>query len=50
VSVPVTWEELGPKLLPNKFTVLNLARRLGSLKKDPWAGIGKVRQKLPKRK
>jgi len=48
VSVPVTWDELGPKLGPNKFTLLNIGRRRGALKKDPWADIGKVKQKLPK--
>jgi bifunctional non-homologous end joining protein LigD len=48
LSVPATWDELGPKLAPNKFTVLNIGKRLGALKKDPWAGIGKVKQKLPK--
>jgi bifunctional non-homologous end joining protein LigD len=47
VSVPVDWDELGPKLTPDKFTVLNLGKRLSSAKKDPWAGIGKVKQKLP---
>ena len=47
VSTPVTWEELGPKLTPNKFTVLNIGRRLGALKRDPWADIAKVKQKLP---
>jgi bifunctional non-homologous end joining protein LigD len=47
VSTPVTWEELGPKLTPNKFTVLNIGRRLGALKRDPWADIGKVKQRLP---
>jgi bifunctional non-homologous end joining protein LigD len=47
VSTPVDWSELGPKLTPNKFTVLNIGRRLGALKKDPWADIGKVKQKLP---
>jgi bifunctional non-homologous end joining protein LigD len=47
VSVPVTWEELGPSLKPNKFTLLNIGRRLGALKKDPWADIGKVKQRLP---
>jgi bifunctional non-homologous end joining protein LigD len=47
LSVPVTWEELGPKLTPNKFTVLNIARRLAKLKKDPWADLAKVKQKLP---
>jgi bifunctional non-homologous end joining protein LigD len=48
VSMPVAWEELGPRLAPNKFTVLNIGKRLAQLKTDPWAGIGKVRQKLPK--
>jgi bifunctional non-homologous end joining protein LigD len=50
VSVPVDWDELGPKLGPNKFTVLNIGRRLSALKDDPWAGIAKVRQRLPKLK
>ena len=48
VSTPVDWDELGPGLKPNKFTVLNIARRLGALKDDPWAEIGKVKQALPK--
>jgi bifunctional non-homologous end joining protein LigD len=47
VSVPVEWDELGPKLAPNKFTVLNLGKRLAKLKKDPWADIGKLKQKIP---
>src|SRR3954469_7648592 len=47
VSAPVSWDELGPKLTPDKFTVLNIARRLGALKQDPWADIGKVKQMLP---
>ena len=48
LSVPADWDELGPNLGPDKFTMLNIARRLGSLKHDPWIDIGKVRQKLPK--
>ena len=43
----MTWDELGPKLLPNKFTVLNIGKRLGALKRDPWADIAKVKQRLP---
>jgi len=43
----VAWDELGPKLSPNKFTVLNIGKRLAQLKSDPWAGIDKLRQKLP---
>jgi bifunctional non-homologous end joining protein LigD len=47
VSVPVTWEELGKTKGGNQYTVLNLAKRLGSLKQDPWKDIGRVKQKLP---
>jgi len=47
VSAPVHWDELGSNLAPDKFTVLNMARRLSALKRDPWADIGKVKQKLP---
>jgi bifunctional non-homologous end joining protein LigD len=53
VSVPATWEELGRTKDANQYTVLNLdtvlnlGRRLGSLKRDPWQDIGRVRQKLP---
>jgi bifunctional non-homologous end joining protein LigD len=50
VSVPVDWDELGPKLTPDKFTLLNLGRRLGARKQDPWADMGKVKQSLPKPK
>jgi len=47
VSTPVSWDELGPKLTPNKFTVLNIGKRLATLKQDPWADVGKVKQRLP---
>jgi bifunctional non-homologous end joining protein LigD len=47
VSVPVAWEELGPKLAPNRFTLLNIGKRLGALKRDPWTEMAKVKQKLP---
>ena len=41
VSTPVAWDELGPKLAPNKFTVLNIGKRLGALKTRP---VGRDRQ------
>ena len=47
VSVPVTWEELGRCKSANQYTVLNLAKRLGSLKQDPWKDMLRVRQSLP---
>jgi len=47
VSAPVTWEELGRTKGGNQYTLLNLPKRLGGLKQDPWKEIGRVRQKLP---
>jgi bifunctional non-homologous end joining protein LigD len=47
VSVPVTWEELGRTKGANQYTVLNVMKRLEGLKQDPWANIGRLRQKLP---
>jgi bifunctional non-homologous end joining protein LigD len=47
VSAPVTWEELGRTKGGNQYTVLNLGKRLGGLKQDPWKDIGRVKQKLP---
>jgi bifunctional non-homologous end joining protein LigD len=47
VATPVAWDELGPKLAPNKFTLLNFDKRLASLKQDPWADIARIKQKLP---
>jgi bifunctional non-homologous end joining protein LigD len=47
VSVPVTWDELGRTKSGNQYTVLNLGKRLGSLKQDPWKEMGQIKQKLP---
>jgi bifunctional non-homologous end joining protein LigD len=47
VSAPVTWEELGRTKGGNQYTLLNLPKRLGGLKQDPWKDIGRVKQKLP---
>ena len=44
VSAPLSWEELGRTKSAAEFTVLNLKKQF---KHDPWADIGKVRQKLP---
>ena len=48
VSTPVIWSELGTGLRSDRFTVTNLEKRLGSIKKDPWAQFLKARQSLPK--
>ncbi len=47
VSVPVAWEELGPGLKPNGYTIGNLGGRLERLRADPWAEIARVDQVLP---
>jgi bifunctional non-homologous end joining protein LigD len=49
VSVPVSWEALPRTTGGNQFTALNLKKHLKNDRwTDPWADIGKVRQKLPK--
>ena len=47
VSTPIDWSELGAVKGADQFTVKNLPLRLSRLRKDPWAGIGRVKQKLP---
>jgi bifunctional non-homologous end joining protein LigD len=47
VAVPLTWTELSKVPASNHYTVLNIAQRLGRLRKDPWADIGKIKQHLP---
>jgi bifunctional non-homologous end joining protein LigD len=47
VSVPVAWTELGRTTAANQYTVLDLMKRLGRMKQDPWQDIGRVRQTLP---
>jgi bifunctional non-homologous end joining protein LigD len=48
VSVPITWEELGTLKSASRYTVLNLSQRLARLRKDPWQGIGRLKQPLPR--
>lgn len=48
VSVPVAWSELASLTTPNRYTVANVMQRLNRLKRDPWEGIGKFQQRLPK--
>jgi len=46
VSTPLEWDELGPSIKADHFRVDNLRARLDALKRDPWEGIGDVRQSL----
>lgn len=50
VATPLSWEELGPEIAPNHFTVENLPTRLAHLARDPWGGMGALKQTLPKGK
>ena len=45
VSTPIRWEELTPKLDPKSFTVQSVPKRLAKLKRDPWEGFEKVKQR-----
>jgi bifunctional non-homologous end joining protein LigD len=44
ISAPLSWDELGRTKSAADFTVLNLKKHF---RNDPWADIGKARQKLP---
>jgi bifunctional non-homologous end joining protein LigD len=44
VSAPISWERLSRTTSGHDFSVRDLKKRI---KEDAWAGIGKVRQKLP---
>ncbi len=48
VSVPLAWDELTSLKSAHQYTVKNLAQRLSKLRADPWAGLGRSRQALPK--
>ena len=47
VAMPIAWSELGNLTSAHQYTVQNAMQRLGRLKSDPWADIGRVRQALP---
>jgi bifunctional non-homologous end joining protein LigD len=47
VSTPLSWDELGPAIRSNHFTLANLSKRLAFLDADPWEGFLSLRQNLP---
>ncbi len=49
VAVPLNWTELSTLKSADRYTVQNISQRLGRLRSDPWAKIGKLKQKLPKK-
>jgi len=44
VSTPIGWKELDTDVRFDHFNVRNVPERLRSLRQDPWASIGEVRQ------
>ena len=49
VATPIAWSELGAKLVPARFDVPAVLRRLARQSRDPWAGYADLRQALSAR-
>lgn len=46
IAVPLTWEELSPKIKSDTFNIKNIKKRLNSLKTDPWQNFFKTKQSI----
>ena len=46
VAVPLEWDELSLKLPPDHFNLRNVQKRLERLKRDPFEGLVRVKQRL----
>lgn len=46
IAVPLEWDELSPRLLPNHFNVRNIEQRLIKLARDPFARMAELAQPL----
>jgi bifunctional non-homologous end joining protein LigD len=49
VSTPIDWDEISEGLKADHYTVDNIGHRLRFLKRDPWDGFFKLRQRAPTR-
>jgi len=47
IAMPIEWDELSPKFVPEIFTVRSAAKVLKARRVDPFATLLKARQKLP---
>jgi bifunctional non-homologous end joining protein LigD len=47
VAMPIAWEDLSLSLDPASFNINTVPGRLRERRADPWAEIGKVKQRLP---
>ncbi len=46
ISLPITWQELSRSTSGDQFHLREVTRRLAKLRRDPWEGIGSVRQSI----
>jgi bifunctional non-homologous end joining protein LigD len=46
VSVPLAWDEVAATTAGDQWNIENLHERLADLKKDPWTGYAKTRQRI----
>ncbi|HJU15704.1 MAG TPA: non-homologous end-joining DNA ligase [Stellaceae bacterium] len=46
VATPLFWDEVEQAVRPEGFTVATVPQRLAGLERDPWAGIGTIRQSV----
>jgi bifunctional non-homologous end joining protein LigD len=50
VSVPLTWDELAPSLVPAELSIDVVAKRLSRRRVDPWKGYWTSKQKLTRQR
>jgi bifunctional non-homologous end joining protein LigD len=50
ISMPLEWSELDTIGSADHFTMANFSRRLDGFGSDPWQGMGKLKQQLPRKK
>jgi bifunctional non-homologous end joining protein LigD len=46
IATPLEWDELGPKLKPDGFTLRNIAQRLAKQRHDPFERMARTTQSL----
>jgi len=46
VAVALRWDELGPRMRGDRYTVKNVRRRLGQIAGNPWEGYAGLRQHI----
>ncbi|PNS09503.1 DNA ligase D [Solilutibacter silvestris] len=47
VAMPIRWEELGRTAGPDAYDLKKALRRARTMKEDPWADFGSLKQSLP---